>query len=72
MAPLIDSVEAFGSVVKEFPEHPELLELFHSVATSVSCAELTFVPDSSVADFVMPWIFRGSGSRPDVCFSTPC
>ena len=30
------------------------LELFHSVATSVPCAELTFVPDSSVADFVMP------------------
>ena len=30
------------------------LELFHSVATSVPCAELSFVPDSRVADFVMP------------------
>ena len=30
------------------------LELFHSVATSVPCAELTFVPDASVIDFVMP------------------
>jgi hypothetical protein len=30
------------------------LELFHAVATSVPCAELTFVPDSSAIDFVMP------------------
>ena len=30
------------------------LELFHRMAVSVPCAELTFVPDSSVADFVMP------------------
>ena len=29
------------------------LELFHGMATSVPCAELTFVPDSSVIDFVM-------------------
>jgi hypothetical protein len=30
------------------------LELFHGVATSVPCAELAFVPDSSAIDFVMP------------------
>jgi hypothetical protein len=30
------------------------LELFHGVATSVPCAELAFVPDSSVIDVVMP------------------
>jgi hypothetical protein len=30
------------------------LELFHGVATSVPCAELEFVPGSSVIDFVMP------------------
>jgi hypothetical protein len=30
------------------------LELFHTVAVSVPCAELAFVPDSSVVDFVMP------------------
>jgi hypothetical protein len=29
------------------------LELFHGMATAVPCAELTFVPDSSVIDFVM-------------------
>jgi hypothetical protein len=30
------------------------LELFHGVATSVHCAELAFVPDSSAIDFVIP------------------
>ncbi|HSO60293.1 MAG TPA: hypothetical protein VLR50_04560 [Desulfobacterales bacterium] len=30
------------------------LELFHGMATSVPCAELAFVPDSSAIDFVMP------------------
>lgn len=30
------------------------LELFHSIAIAVPCAELAFVPDSSVFDFVMP------------------
>lgn len=31
---VIDSVEAFGSVVKEFPEHPELLKLFADFLTA--------------------------------------
>ena len=31
---VIDSVEAFGCVVKEFPEHPELLKLFADFLTA--------------------------------------
>ena len=31
---VIDSIEAFGSVVKEFPEHPELLKLFADFLTA--------------------------------------
>ena len=31
---VIDSVEAFGSVVNEFPEHPELLKLFADFLTA--------------------------------------
>ena len=31
---VIDSVEAFGSIVEEFPEHPELLKLFADFLTA--------------------------------------
>ena len=40
------------------------LELFHSMATEVPCAELDFVPDRTVLDFVLALSERANLTKP--------
>ena len=53
---VIDSVEMFGSVVKEFPEHPELLKLFADFLTAKGKGPFAAQHYSKASE-----IFLGSG-----------
>jgi hypothetical protein len=55
---VIDSVEVFGSVVKEFPKHPELLKLFADFLTAKGKGQSAAQHYSKASE-----IFLGSGRR---------
>ena len=59
---VIDSVEAFGSVVNEFPEHPELLKLFADFLTAKGKGP-SAAQHYSKASEIFPWLGATAARR---------